>query len=239
MPRYDFSGRVALVTGGCNGIGRAIAERLQSDGADVWILDHTADPLQARQLKADITDGSSIAKAAETLAAKVGALDMLVHSAGIAGPTQPLTEFDPDVWRRVIDVNLVGTYEICRHFVPLLQERQRSWLVNIASLAGKEGTPNASAYSAAKAGVIALTKSLAKEYAKSGLRINALAPAAIETELLAQMSAEHVATMIAKSPQGRLGLPEEVAEIVAWMVSDACSFNTGAIFDLSGGRAVL
>lgn len=239
MPRYDFSGRVALVTGGCNGIGRAIAERLQSDGANVWILDHAADPSQPRQLKTDITNGLSVAQAARTLADDAGALDILVHSAGIAGPTLPLTEFAPDVWRRVIDVNLIGTYEICRHFVPLLQERQRSWLVNIASLAGKEGTPNASAYSAAKAGVIALTKSLAKEYAKSGLRINALAPAAVETELLAQMSAEHVATMIAKSPQGRLGLPEEVAEMVAWMVSDACSFNTGAIFDLSGGRAVL
>lgn len=238
LPRYDFRHRVAVVTGGSRGLGRAIVERLERDGASVWVLDVAPDTTAPRQLVADVTDPEALARCAETIRAQSGGIDILVHSAGMAGATAPLVESDPKTWRRVVDINLVGAFEVCRCFVPHLLERPRAWLVNLASLAGKEGTPNASAYSAAKAGVVALTKSLAKEHATTGLRINALAPAAIDTELLGQMSPDHVQTMIDKSPQGRLGRPDEVAEMVAWMVSEACSFQTGAVFDLSGGRAV-
>ncbi|QFT83670.1 3-oxoacyl-[acyl-carrier-protein] reductase FabG [Halomonas sp. THAF12] len=238
LPRYDFRHKVAVVTGGSRGLGRAIVERLERDGASVWVLDVAPDTTAPRQLVADVTDPEALARCAETIRAQSGGIDILVHSAGMAGATAPLVESDPKTWRRVVDINLVGAFEVCRCFVPHLLERPRAWLVNLASLAGKEGTPNASAYSAAKAGVVALTKSLAKEHATTALRINALAPAAIDTELLGQMSPDHVQTMIDKSPQGRLGRPDEVAEMVAWMVSEACSFQTGAVFDLSGGRAV-
>ena len=238
LPRYDFRHKVAVVTGGSRGLGRAIVERLERDGASVWVLDVAPDTTAPRQLVADVTDPEALARCAETIRAQSGGIDILVHSAGMAGATAPLVESDPKTWRRIVDINLVGAFEVCRCFVPHLLERPRAWLVNLASLAGKEGTPNASAYSAAKAGVVALTKSLAKEHATTGLRINALAPAAIDTELLGQMSPDHVQTMIDKSPQGRLGRPDEVAEMVAWMVSEACSFQTGAVFDLSGGRAV-
>lgn len=238
LPVYDYSGRVAVVTGGSRGMGRAIAQRLEDSGAEVWIIDRNPQEDRPRQLQADVTLASDLNKAADLIVSESGRVDIVVHNAGLAGPTGPLVESDPDMWRSVIDVNLVGTYEVNRCFIPLLLRQTHSWLVNMASLAGKEGTPNASAYSASKAGVIAMTKSLAKEHAATGLRINALAPAAIETELLQQMSQTHVDTMIAKSPQGRLGQPDEVAEAVAWLVSDACTFNTGAIFDLSGGRAV-
>lgn len=237
LPRYDFQGKVAVVTGGSRGMGKAIAERLELDGAIVWVLDSAPITGAPRQLAADVTDAASLQRAADTILEQHGKLDIVVHNAGISGPTLPLIEYDSETWRHIIDIDLIGTFEVCHCFVPKLLEQSRSWLVTMASLAGKEGTPNASAYSAAKAGVIALTKSLAKEHASTGLRVNALAPAAIETELLNQMTPAHVDTMIAKSPQGRLGQPQEVAELVAWMVSDACTFNTGAIFDLSGGRA--
>lgn len=238
MPRYDFHGKIAAVTGGSRGMGKAIAERLRLAGATVWVLDVAPDEGDPYQLPVDVTRPDTLQRAAETLIADSGQLDILVHNAGLSGPTMSLVDYTPETWRQIVDVNLVGTYEVCRHFVPLLLRQPRSWLVNMASLAGKEGTPNASAYSAAKAGVIALTKSLAKEHAVTGLRVNALAPAAIDTELLQQMSREHVETMIGKSPQGRLGRPDEVAEMVAWMVSDACTFQSGVTFDLSGGRAV-
>lgn len=238
LPVYDFSDKVAVVTGGSRGMGKAIVERLEESGAMVWVLDREPTGGRLRQLVVDVTCADALVRAAETILGKSGRVDIVVHNAGLAGPTQPLVDYDADIWRRVIDVNLIGAYEVNRCFVPLLLRQSRSWLVNMASLAGKEGTPNASAYSAAKAGVMALTKSLAKEHAATGLRVNALAPAAVETELLKQMTQKHVDTMIAKSPQGRLGYPHEVAEIVAWMVSDACTFNTGAVFDLSGGRAV-
>ena len=184
LPRYDFRHKVAVVTGGSRGLGRAIVERLERDGASVWVLDVAPDTTAPRQLVADVTDPEALARCAETIRAQSGGIDILVHSAGMAGATAPLVESDPKTWRRVVDINLVGAFEVCRCFVPHLLGRPRAWLVNLASLAGKEGTPNASAYSAAKAGVVALTKSLAKEHATTGLRINALAPAAIDTELL-------------------------------------------------------
>lgn len=237
FPQYDFSGRVVAVTGAARGIGEAISARFQQAGAQVWLLDVHYPARDGFQLPLDITQPASLIAARDTILQTSGRLDTLIHCAGFAGPTMPLIDYDPATWRQIVDVNLNGTFEVCRTFVPVLLDQPQSWLVNLASLAGKEGTPNASAYSAAKAGVIALTKSLAKEHAQSGLRVNCITPAAIETPLLAQMTAEHVATMIAKSPQGRLGTVEEVAQMAMWLSSSACTFNSGAAFDLSGGRA--
>uniref|UniRef100_UPI0028AA39AB SDR family NAD(P)-dependent oxidoreductase n=1 Tax=Comamonas sp. TaxID=34028 RepID=UPI0028AA39AB len=180
---------------------------------------------------------ASIQAALAQTVARLGRVDMLINSAGITGPTMALDAFDDAVWQRVIAINLVGVYNVCKAVVPVLRTQGYGRVVNIASLAGKEGTPNASAYSAAKAGVLALTKSLGKELAGSGVLVNAVAPAAVRTPILEQMAPEHVATMVAKSPMGRLGEPEEIAAQVLWLASDACSFSTGAVFDVSGGRA--
>ena len=241
-PRYDFAGRVAIVTGAAAGIGRAIAQRLAQDGATVvaWDLPGALAPeqLQAGTAQpADVTDRAAIDLALAATLERWGRVDILVNNAGYAGPTMPLDEYPPEVWQRIVDVNLVGVFNMCRAAVPALRRGPAGRIVNIASLAGKEGTPNASAYSAAKAGVLALTKSLGKELATTGVRVNAIAPAAVETELLRQMSPQHVQTMIDKSPMQRLGAPAEVAELAAWLCSDACTFSTGAVFDLSGGRA--
>ena len=242
VPRYDFAGRVAIVTGAATGIGKAIADRLAQDGATVvgWDLPgvQAAERLQAgAACEADVTDRAAIDRALAATLARWGRVDMLVNNAGYAGPTMPLDEYPPEVWQRIVDVNLVGVFNMCRAVVPALRQGTGGRIVNIASLAGKEGTPNASAYSAAKAGVLALTKSLGKELATTSVRVNAIAPAAVETELLRQMSPQHVQTMIDKSPMQRLGTPAEVAELAAWLCSDACTFSTGAVFDLSGGRA--
>ncbi len=192
-------------------------------------------------MQVDVTDATALAAATRSVTKQHGRIDILVHSAGFAGSSEPVVTYDPAEWRRIIDVNLVGTYEVCRHVVPAMQAadngRGAGRIITIASLAGKEGTPNSSAYSASKAGVIAFTKCLGKELATSGIRVNAIAPAAVETELLAQFAPAHVATMISKSPMGRLGTVDEVAEQVLWLSSEACSFSTGAVFDLSGGRA--
>lgn len=241
-PRYDFAGRVAIVTGAAAGIGKAIAERLAQDGATVvaWDLPGAlaAERLQTGTAQeADVTDRAEIDRALAATLARWGRIDILVNNAGYAGPTMPLDEYPPEVWQRIIDVNLVGVFNMCRAVVPALRQGAGGRVVNIASLAGKEGTPNASAYSAAKAGVMALTKSLGKELATTGVRVNAIAPAAVETDLLRQMSPQHVQTMVDKSPMRRLGTPDEVAELAAWLCSDACTFSTGAVFDLSGGRA--
>jgi 3-oxoacyl-[acyl-carrier protein] reductase len=181
----------------------------------------------------DVADMAAVERAA----AQLSQLDILVNNAGYAGPTVPLDQYPAEEWRRVIDINLLGTFNVCRAAVPILRKAGGGHIINISSLAGKEGTPNASAYSAAKAGVIALTKSLGKELAGAGVLVNAVAPAAVRTRLLEQMSPAHVQIMIDKSPMRRLMEPGEVADMVMWLCSDSCSFNTGAVFDLSGGRA--
>jgi len=233
--RYDFKGAVAIVTGGLSGIGAEVAGQLRRHGARVAVFDTAAAGGDAWQL--DVTDLPAVERATAEVASRFGRIDFAVNSAGFAGPTVPLDAYDPDTWRRIVEVNLVGTFNVCRAVVPHFRASGRGRIVNIASLAGKEGTPNASAYSAAKAGVLALTKSLGKELATTGVLVNAIAPAAVNTPILAQMSPAHVQNMVDKSPMRRLGESSEVAEMVAWLCSGSCSFNTGAVFDLSGGRA--
>jgi 3-oxoacyl-[acyl-carrier protein] reductase len=229
---YDLSGRVGVVTGGSNGIGAAIVSALRAAGARVIVWDRESQG-GPDTVAVDVTDIASVERAA----AQLPQLDILVNSAGYAGLTVPLDQYPPDEWRNVVEVNLVGTFNVCHATVPIFRKAKAGRIVNIASLAGKEGTPNASAYSAAKAGVIALTKSLGKELATAGVLVNAIAPAAVRTRLLEQMSPAHVQIMIDKSPMGRLIEPNEVAELVMWLCSDSCSCNTGSVFDLSGGRA--
>lgn len=239
---YDFSQRTAVVTGGSSGIGLDIAQRLLAAGANVTVWDLKPPPQdlqeQGMQFNAvDVCDNGSVQDACNTVVASCGPIDMLVNCAGFAGSTLPLEQTDPQEWQRVIAINLLGVYNTCRAAVPVMKQAQAARIVNIASLAGKEGTPNASAYSAAKAAVLALTKSLGKELAHTQVRVNAIAPAAINTMLLQQMSPAHVQTMIDKSPMKRLGECEEVSELTLWLLSASCSFSTGAVFDLSGGRA--
>ena len=235
---YDFTGMIAVVTGGSTGIGRAIAERLQGSGARVWVWDVSPCELDGvGYAPVDVTNADQIASAIGRILADTFRIDILVNNAGHTGGTSSVEEFDPGNWRRVIDVNLTGVFEVSRQVVPVMRRAGWGRIVNMASLAGKEGTPNLSAYSAAKAGVIAFTKSLAKELADTEVRVNSVAPAAIETDILRQMALEAVRTMIEKSPLKRLGRVDEVAELVLWLCSEACSFSTGAVFDLSGGRA--
>ncbi|WP_245259788.1 SDR family NAD(P)-dependent oxidoreductase [Methylopila sp. 73B] len=231
---YDFAGRVAVVTGGAQGIGAAIAETFRAAGATTVVWDRTPTP---DGVAVDVTDAAAVAQAADETLSRCGRIDVLVNNAGYAGVTVPLVDYPLEEWRRILDVNLHGAFHACRAVVPGIVEAGYGRIVAIGSLAGKEGTPNASAYSAAKAGVLALVKSLGKELAGSGVLVNAIAPAAVRTPLLDQMSPAHVETMIGKSPLKRLGEPEEVAALALWLASDSCSFNTGAVFDLSGGRA--
>jgi 2-dehydro-3-deoxy-L-rhamnonate dehydrogenase (NAD+) len=239
--QYDFAGRVAVVTGAAGGIGRAIANAFAHAGARTVNWDRIPAALDThgapRHFEVDVTRPETIEAALAATLAEFGRVDYLVNNAGFAGSTVALDAYDPAEWQRIVEVNLLGTYHACRHVVPVMRRAKTGRIVNVASLAGKEGTPNASAYSAAKAGVIALTKSLGKELAQTGILVNGIAPAAVETPLLAQMSPAHVQTMIDKSPLGRLGTVEEVADLSLWLCSDSCTFSTGAIFDLSGGRA--
>lgn len=238
--RYDFSGRVAVVTGGAKGIGAEVARHYHRAGAKVAIWDLAAPEgldVPHHFCRVDVGDMTEVATAAADTKAQLGGIDCLSHNAGLAGPTVPVTGYDSAEWRRIVDINLTGTFHVCHAVVPLMKRQGFGRIVNMASLAGKEGTPNASAYSAAKAGVIGFTKSLAKELAETGIRVNCIAPAAIKTAILEQMTPEFVQIMIDKSPMKRLGEVEEAAELVMWLSSAACTFNSGAVFDLSGGRA--
>jgi NAD(P)-dependent dehydrogenase (short-subunit alcohol dehydrogenase family) len=238
IANYNFTGSVAIVTGGTGGIGAAISHALANCGATVisWDLSSNAD-YPYHQDRVNVTDPASVDAAAQRALAQFGRIDFVINNAGLSGATVALDAFDVNEWHQIINVNLTGVYHVCRSVVPAMREAGQGRIINIASLAGKEGTPNASAYSASKAGVLAMTKSLGKELANTGVLVNAIAPAAVKTALLDQMTPEHVATMISKSPMNRLGTVEEVAEMVLWLCSGSCTFNTGAVFDLSGGRA--
>jgi NAD(P)-dependent dehydrogenase (short-subunit alcohol dehydrogenase family) len=241
MNRIDLTGRSAIVTGAARGIGRATAERLAASGARVAIWDVDAEAAAATAVaiagaasySADVTDPRSIAAAL----AQTGPPAILVNNAGISGSNFPLDEYPPEEWRRVIEIDLIGVFNCCRAVVPLMRHADYGRIVNIASIAGKEGNPNASAYSAAKAGVIGLTKSLGKELAASGIRVNCVTPAAARTAIFEQMTEAQIAYMLSKIPMGRFVLVEEIAALVAWLCSEECSFSTGAVFDISGGRA--
>lgn len=245
MIGYDFAGRTAVVTGGGRGIGLGIAQRLADAGASVAVWDLHPDELRGSEagqafdaiFSVDVTEPASVAQAVQDSLAQLGAVDILVNNAGIAGPTRSTWEYPLDDWDRVIATDLTAVFLCCREVIPHMLAQGGGRIVNVASVAGKEGNANASAYSAAKAGVIALTKSMGKELAQSGIIVNCVAPAMVQTDLLDEMTAEYIAAVTAKIPMGRFGTIEENAEMVAWLCSDACSFATGAVFDVSGGRA--
>jgi 3-oxoacyl-[acyl-carrier protein] reductase len=246
MNQLDLGGRKAVVTGGARGIGYAIAERLTRSGARIAIWDRDAATAEsaaktldgAIAVGVDVTDAAAVERAAAASEEKLGGLDILVTSAAITGPNATVVEYPVDAWRDVIEIDLNGVFLCCRAVVPRMQKRNYGRIVNIASIAGKEGNPNAAAYSAAKAGVISLTKSLGKELATTGIRVNCVTPAAVRTEMFKQMSETHINYMLSKIPMGRFGQVEEIASLVAWLTTEECSFSTGAVFDVSGGRAV-
>lgn len=230
--------RIAVVTGGAKGIGAAVAERLEQDGLVPVVWDIVAPATAGRlHLACDVSDENSVAQALAATEREHGPIAVLVNNAGLTGPSTTVAETPLAQWQKVQAINLTGTFLCSQAVADVMIPRGHGRIVNIASLAGKEGTPTLSAYSAAKAGVIAFTKAHGKELAGTGVLVNAVAPAAVETDLLQQMSAETVATMIGKSPLKRLGTVDELAELVAWLASERCSFSTGAVFDLSGGRA--
>lgn len=240
MNKIDLQGRVAIVTGGARGIGLAITRRLTDSGARCCLWDLDPEPpkgLAAHPVKVDISKPDSVAAAFEQTIKHFGNVDILVNNAGIAGVTKKMWECTPDEWQAVLQVNLFGVFLCCRAVVPHMMQRGYGRIVSIASIAGKEGNPNASHYSSAKAGVIGLTKSLGKELAKTGVLVNCITPAVIQTDILKQVTQEHIDYMLSKIPMGRFGLKEEAAALVAWLCSSDCSFSTGAVFDLSGGRA--
>ena len=243
---YDFRDRVAVVTGGAQGIGRAIAERLLRGGATVWLWDRDAALAQATaaELSAigpaaaaavDVTDLAQVEAAAK--AVDGGRIDILVNNAGISGPNAPTWEYPPQDWARVLAVNLTGTFNCCRALAPAMIARNYGRIVNIASIAGKEGNPGACAYSASKAGVVALTKSLGKELAGYDIAVNCVTPAAAKTDIFHQMTEQHINFMLSKIPMNRFVEVDEIAALVCWLASEDCSFSTGGVFDISGGRA--
>jgi len=238
-----FTDQVAVITGGGSGIGLAVAQRLASEGARVSAWDISQSALNATGLAAahkvlvDQSDEKAVAHAAALTIREFGRIDVLIVSAGITGPNVPLVDYPSDDWRRVMDVNINGTFYVNRAIVPHMVEKTYGRIVNIASVAGKEGNPNASAYSASKAAIIAMTKSLAKELVRSGISVNAVTPAAVRTSIFDQMSQEHIDYMLSKIPLGRFGTVEENAALIAWLASAECSFSTGAVFDISGGRS--
>ncbi len=245
MNQLDLKGRHAVITGGASGIGFAIAQRMLASGGSVTLWDRDETTLAtataslgvaSHGVAVNVTNQASVQSAVQQTL-KFGNIDILVNSAGITGPNMKLWDYPLAEWEQVMAINLNGVFLCCREVVPHMRERNYGRIVNIASVAGKDGNPNASAYSASKAAVIALTKSLGKELADTGVRVNCVTPAAVKTAMFDQMSAEHIAFMLSKIPMARFGTVEEVAAMVSWLSSEECSFSTGAVFDLSGGRS--
>lgn len=246
MNKLDFEGRVAVVTGGAQGIGFAVAQRLLASGARVCLWDVQQGHLDkaraelggaVQTVRLDVTSEREVAEAAKATKDAQGRVDVLVCSAGITGPNATLVDYPVDAWKQVFEVNVHGLFLCNRAIVPIMRESDYGRIVNIASVAGKEGNPNASAYSASKAAVIALTKSLGKELAATNIRVNSVTPAAVRTGMFSQMSQQHIDFMLSKIPLARFGKVEEIASLVCWLASEECSFTTGAAFDISGGRA--
>ena len=232
MNQLDFRGRTAVVTGGLQGIGAAIARRLEGSGATVRVWD-----LAAKKDPVDVSDAAAVERATAKALAEHGKIDVLVNNAGIAGLNVATAEYPVEEWERVLRVNLTSQFLCCRAVAPHMVKRKYGRIVNIASIAGKEGNPNAVAYSASKAGVIALTKSLGKELAQTGVLVNCVTPAAAKTAIFDQMTKQHIDYMLAKIPMNRFVTVDEIASLVCWLASEDCSFSTGAVFDISGGRA--
>lgn len=245
MNQLDLNERVAVITGGTGGIGKAIAARFVASGAKVILWDRQPDALSAVVAETgsaagdvvDVTDQANLARAAAGVAEQFGGIDILINAAGINGAIGPVESYPVESWHQVMAVNLTGVFLSCREVLPYLRRARHGRIVNLSSVGGKEGNPNQGAYGASKAGVIALTKSLGKELADTDIRVNAVAPAAIESEMLAKMTEEQRAFVLAKIPMGRAGRPDEVAAMVAWLATEECSFTTGATLDLTGGRA--
>lgn len=248
MNQLDLKGRVAVITGGAQGIGFGVAKRMLESGASValWdidgpLLDKAHEALSSfGKISAnvvEVTDEASIVRGTRSAIESHGSIDILVNNAGITGGNGPTWELSPAVWRNVIDVNLIGPFLTCRAIVPQMIKQGYGRIVNIASIAGKEGNPNASHYSASKAGLIGLTKSLAKELATKGILVNAVTPAAAKTAIFDSMAQTHIDFMLSKIPMGRFLQVDEAASLIGWLASEDCAFSTGAVFDLSGGRA--
>jgi NAD(P)-dependent dehydrogenase (short-subunit alcohol dehydrogenase family) len=231
MNRLDFAGRTAVVTGGIQGIGAAIAKRLQDSGAKVKVWDLDGSP------KVDVSNPESVKEATEKTIKELGKIDVLVNNAGVAGMNVPTVDYPIEEWERVLRINLTSQFLCCRAVAPHMVKAGYGRIVNIASVAGKEGNPNAVAYSASKAGVISLTKSLGKELAQTGVLVNCVTPAAAKTAIFDQMTQQHIQYMLSKIPQGRFVEVNEIAALVCWLASGDCTFSTGAVFDISGGRA--
>jgi 3-oxoacyl-[acyl-carrier protein] reductase len=248
MNKIDLEGRFAVITGGAAGIGLATGHRMAQSGARVALWDRDSAAAEAAiatlpgqghlAVALDVASERDVEAAARKTLEAFGAIDVLVCSAGITGPNKTVADYGFDDWRKVFDVNLHGVFLCNRAVVPTMMERDYGRIVNIASIAGKEGNPNASAYSASKAAVIGLTKSLGKELARTGIRVNCITPAAVKTAIFDQMTQQHIDFMLSKIPMNRFGKVEEIAAMVAWLASEDCSFSTGAVFDVSGGRAV-
>lgn len=240
-----FDGRVAVISGGAAGAGKAVAARLASEGCKVALWDIAASQLASAQAetgaafakKVDVTDAEAVAAAAAATRQELGRIDLLMNSAGITGATAPVADYAPDEWRRVIDINLSSVFYCCRAVIPFMQANGYGRIVNMSSVGGKEGNPNAAAYAASKSGILGFTKALGKELATSGILVNAVTPAVFRTAMLDQMPQSQVDYMVAKIPMGRVGEIDEVAALVCWLLSEECSFSTAATFDISGGRA--
>jgi 3-oxoacyl-[acyl-carrier protein] reductase len=232
-----FGGRSAVVTGGASGIGAAVAARLAAEGARVAVWDVNPPSGAAHAEQVDLTDWNAVERAAAATAEAFGGIDILVASAGITGPNVTTWEYPVNEWRHVMEVNINGVFFACRAVVPYMQRSGYGRIVNIASIAGKEGNPNASAYSTSKAAVIGLTKSLGKELARTDIRVNCVTPAAVRTPIFDQMTQQHIDFMLSKIPIGRFGTVDEIAALICFLASEEASFSTAAVFDCSGGRA--